>query len=64
MNGEPLPMDHGAPVGLRVEPFLGYRMVKYLRSIKFVEDYRHIGEGGREVFATIPHTTAQRRERR
>jgi DMSO/TMAO reductase YedYZ molybdopterin-dependent catalytic subunit len=45
MNGQPLPIEHGAPVRLRVESLLGYKMVKYLRSIEFVEDYRHIGEG-------------------
>src|SRR5690348_4943049 len=45
MNGQPLPIEHGAPVRLRVETLLGYKMVKYLRSIEFVEDYRHIGEG-------------------
>ena len=45
MNGKPLPIEHGAPVRLRVETLLGYKMVKYLRSIEFVEDYSHIGEG-------------------
>jgi len=45
MNGKPLPIEHGAPVRLRVETLLGYKMVKYLRSIEFVEDYSHIGLG-------------------
>jgi DMSO/TMAO reductase YedYZ molybdopterin-dependent catalytic subunit len=45
MNGKPLPIVHGAPVRLRVETLLGYKMVKYLRSIEFVEDYSHIGQG-------------------
>jgi DMSO/TMAO reductase YedYZ molybdopterin-dependent catalytic subunit len=45
MNGQPLPIVHGAPLRLRVETFLGYKMVKYLRSIEFVEDYSHIGQG-------------------
>ena len=45
MNGKPLPLDHGAPLRLRVETLLGYRMVKYLRSIEFIKDYSHIGEG-------------------
>src|SRR5690348_15192055 len=45
MNGEPLPIPHGAPVRLRVETLLGYKMVKYLRSIELVADYTHIGEG-------------------
>ncbi len=45
MNGSPLPIPHGAPLRLRVETQLGYKMVKYLRSIEFVADYTHIGEG-------------------
>lgn len=45
MNGEPLPIPHGAPLRLRVETQLGYKMVKYLRSISFVKEYNHIGEG-------------------
>ena len=45
MNGKPLPIDHGAPLRLRCETQLGYKMVKYLRSIEFVADYSTIGEG-------------------
>lgn len=45
MNGQPLPIPHGAPLRLRVETVLGYKMVKYLRSIKLIADYSHIGEG-------------------
>ncbi len=45
MNGKPLPLEHGAPLRLRVETQLGYKMVKYLRSIEFVTDYSHIGQG-------------------
>jgi methionine sulfoxide reductase catalytic subunit len=45
MNGQPLPIPHGAPLRLRVETQLGYKMVKYLRSIELVADYTHIGEG-------------------
>jgi sulfoxide reductase catalytic subunit YedY len=44
-NGAPLPLRHGAPLRLRVETQLGYKMVKYLRSIELIEDYRTIGEG-------------------
>lgn len=48
MNWEPLPLEHGAPLRLRVERKLGYKMVKYLKSIEFVEDYKHLygGNGG------------------
>ncbi len=45
MNGQPLPLEHGAPLRLRVETVLGYKMVKYLRSIELVADYSGIGEG-------------------
>ena len=45
MNGEPLAVVHGAPLQLRLENQLSFRMVKYLREIELVEDYRDIGEG-------------------
>jgi DMSO/TMAO reductase YedYZ molybdopterin-dependent catalytic subunit len=45
MNGQPLPVLHGAPLRLRVETQLGFTMVKYIRAIEFIEDYRSIGEG-------------------
>ncbi len=45
MNGQKLPIEHGAPLRLRVETQLGYKMVKYLRSIELVKDYSTIGKG-------------------
>src|SRR4051812_39184673 len=36
MNGAPLPVEHGAPLRLRVETQLGYKMAKYIRRIEFV----------------------------
>ena len=45
MNGHPLPIPHGAPLRLRVETQLGFTMVKYIRAIEFIDDYRDIGEG-------------------
>ncbi|MGB7638090.1 MAG: molybdopterin-dependent oxidoreductase [Nitrososphaeraceae archaeon] len=45
MNGEPLDIGHGAPLRLRVETQLGYKSVKWLRSIEFVSDYKNIGMG-------------------
>lgn len=45
MNDVPLPVEHGAPLRLRIEPKLGFKMVKYLRSIEVVADYRDIGQG-------------------
>ena len=37
MNGVPLPVPHGAPLRLRVETQLGFKMVKWIQSIEFVE---------------------------
>ena len=45
MNDEPLTIPHGAPCRLRVETQLGFKMVKYIRSIELVDDYRAIGRG-------------------
>jgi methionine sulfoxide reductase catalytic subunit len=48
MNDEPLEHQHGAPLRLRVENQLGFKMVKWIQAIEFVEDVRSInkGEGG------------------
>lgn len=45
MNDGPLPLTFGAPLRLRVESIHGYKMVKYLRSIEWVEDYATEGDG-------------------
>lgn len=45
MNGAPLPIEHGAPLRLRVEHQLGYKMAKWLTRIELVEDFRSIGGG-------------------
>jgi DMSO/TMAO reductase YedYZ molybdopterin-dependent catalytic subunit len=45
MNDRPLPVDHGAPLRLRVETQLGYKMAKYIRRIEFVENFKEIGRG-------------------
>lgn len=45
MNGGPLPMLHGAPLRLRVENELGFKMVKWIRAIEFVSEYHDIGAG-------------------
>lgn len=45
MNGSPLPPAHGAPLRLRVENQLGFKMVKWIRAIEFVADLRAVGEG-------------------
>jgi sulfoxide reductase catalytic subunit YedY len=45
MNREPLNVGHGAPLRLRAETQLGYKMVKWLESIEFVSEYKNIGKG-------------------
>jgi DMSO/TMAO reductase YedYZ molybdopterin-dependent catalytic subunit/thiosulfate reductase cytochrome b subunit len=45
MNYQSLPELYGAPLRLRVENQLGYKMVKWIRSIEFVESYKSIGKG-------------------
>jgi DMSO/TMAO reductase YedYZ molybdopterin-dependent catalytic subunit len=45
MNGQALPIAHGAPLRLRVERQLGYKMAKYLMSIEAVADFADIGGG-------------------
>lgn len=45
MNYEPLPMVHGAPLRLRVENQLGYKMVKWICSIEFLQTHETIGKG-------------------
>ena len=45
MNGAPLPVVHGAPLRLRNERQLGFKMVKWVQAIEFVADYRTIGAG-------------------
>lgn len=45
MNFEPLGELHGAPLRLRVENQLGFKMVKWIQAIEFVEDVHLIGKG-------------------
>jgi DMSO/TMAO reductase YedYZ molybdopterin-dependent catalytic subunit len=45
MNGRRLPVPFGAPLRLRLESQLGYKMVKWVRSVELIADYRSIGEG-------------------
>lgn len=45
MNGKPLPLLHGAPLRLRCENELGFKQVKWIHAIEFVEDFSHIGSG-------------------
>lgn len=45
MNGKPLPIEHGGPVRARFEAQLGFKMVKWIKAIELVDDYRKIGQG-------------------
>ena len=45
LNGEPLNEAHGAPVRLRDEVELGFKMVKWIEAIEFVESYEQLGGG-------------------
>lgn len=45
MNDEPLPAMYGAPLRLRTESMHGYKMVKWVRSVSWIHDYRDVGDG-------------------
>jgi len=45
MNDEPLTETHGAPVRLRNEVELGFKMVKWVQAIELVESFDHLGAG-------------------
>lgn len=45
MNYQPLPPTYGAPLRLRIENQLGYKMVKWVCRIEFIESYKNIGKG-------------------
>ena len=45
MNGEPLTETHGAPLRLRNEVELGFKQVKWIAAIEFVESFANIGQG-------------------
>ena len=45
LNGEPLNESHGAPLRLRDEVELGFKMVKWIEAVEFVESYEHLGGG-------------------
>lgn len=45
MNGQPLPVDHGAPLRLKVPTQLGYKSTKFIHRIEFVASLQGIGAG-------------------
>lgn len=61
MNGSRLAEEYGAPLRLRVDNQLGYKMVKWVERIEFIESERVVGkgEGGKneddEYFDLLPN---------
>jgi DMSO/TMAO reductase YedYZ molybdopterin-dependent catalytic subunit len=45
MNGSPLPVANGAPLRLRVERQLGYKMAKYVHTIELADSLASLGQG-------------------
>jgi DMSO/TMAO reductase YedYZ molybdopterin-dependent catalytic subunit len=45
MNGEALPIAHGAPLRVRLERMLGYKMAKYIMRIEVVDSLARTGLG-------------------
>jgi DMSO/TMAO reductase YedYZ molybdopterin-dependent catalytic subunit len=45
MNGAPLTIPYGAPLRLRLERQLGYKMAKYVMRIEVIESFQRIGRG-------------------
>ena len=45
MNYAPLKVEHGAPLRLRVERQLGYKMAKYVMRIEAIDSFAALGRG-------------------
>ena len=45
MNGQDLPMGHGAPLRLRVERQLGYKHAKFVMRVEAVRSLAEVGRG-------------------
>jgi DMSO/TMAO reductase YedYZ molybdopterin-dependent catalytic subunit len=45
MNGAPLPVANGAPLRLRVERQLGYKMAKYVHTVELRDSFAGLGFG-------------------
>ena len=45
LNGKTLPVANGAPIRVRIERQLGYKMAKYIMRIELVSSFAHIGDG-------------------
>jgi methionine sulfoxide reductase catalytic subunit len=45
MNNEPLNELYGAPLRLRNELELGFKQIKWVDAIEFVDSFEHLGAG-------------------
>jgi DMSO/TMAO reductase YedYZ molybdopterin-dependent catalytic subunit len=45
LNDRNLPIPNGAPLRVRIERQLGYKMAKYIMRIELVQSFAHIGDG-------------------
>jgi DMSO/TMAO reductase YedYZ molybdopterin-dependent catalytic subunit len=45
LNGQPLPIKNGAPLRVRIERQLGYKMAKYIMRVELVDSFAKIGAG-------------------
>jgi len=45
LNDKPLPVENGAPIRVRAERQLGYKMPKYVQKIDLVDSFERIGNG-------------------
>jgi DMSO/TMAO reductase YedYZ molybdopterin-dependent catalytic subunit len=51
LNDRPVPVANGAPLRLRVERQLGYKMAKYVMRLELVESFDHIQGGNGSYWA-------------
>ncbi len=53
MNGKDLPLQHGAPLRVRVETQLGYKSLKYIKKIVVSDHFIDLGDIGWAWYAGI-----------
>jgi DMSO/TMAO reductase YedYZ molybdopterin-dependent catalytic subunit len=64
MNGRALPEVCGAPLRLRVENQLGYKMVEWIERIEFIESEKPIGLASQRKHGIDSGGTTRRNPRR
>lgn len=45
LNDQPLPIPNGAPIRVRIERQIGYKMAKHIMRIELVASFESIGDG-------------------